>query len=271
MVNRKPVATPMEEPKSRNDRLEVITKQEDDAVGVPYREDIGSMMYLVNGLRLDIAFAVGKLAQFCENAKSKHWVAVKRVFRYTNGTSKMDLCYDGLMIGKLEGNEKIDRNGIFGYTDSDWAGDVADRKSTSGYVFMMAGSGIKWCSKKQTAVALSSCEAEYIAMCMASKEAIWLTRLLTKTETNTDRLKGMIVLADSQSGMKLPANVSINSRNKHIDINYHFVRHVTEDGRVILLYVPKEFMVGDMLNKALGRIKLEKLRHLCGMRIKGEN
>ena len=270
MTDSKPVATPMEEPKSRNERLEVITDFDDDAGDVPYREAIGTLMYLMIGSRPDISFAVGKLARFCESPKWKHWVAVKRVLRYVNGTSKMGLCYDGLVTGKVVGNGQVDRNSVFGYSDSDWAGDHADRKSTSAYVFMMTGAAITWCSKKQTIVALSSCEAEYIAMCMACKEAIWLTRLLSDTQVNTDLSKGMNLLADSQSGIKVSTNESINSRNKHIDITYHFVRHVNEAKKVNLGYIPTDEMVGDMLNKALGRVKFEKLRHLCGMRIKGE-
>ena len=97
---------------------------------------------------------------------------------------------------------------------------------------MMAGSAITWCSKKQTVVALSSCEAEYVAMCMTCKEAIWLKRLLSNTQVHTDLSKGMTVLADSQSGFKLSAIEAVNSRNKHLDITYHFVRQVTEDGQV---------------------------------------
>ena len=143
-------------------------------------------MYLMIGSRSDIAFAVGKLARFCETPKTKHWTAVKRVLRYVNGTSSMGLCYNGLLDGKVIGLETIDRKSVFGYGDSDWAGDHADRKSTSTYVFMMAGSAITWCSKKQTIVALSSCEAEYVAMCMTCKEAIWLKRLLSNTKVNTD-------------------------------------------------------------------------------------
>ena len=135
---------------------------------------------------------------------------------------------------------------------------------------MMAGSAITWCSKKQTVVALSSCEAEYVAMCMTCKEAIWLKRLLSNTQVNTDLSEVMTVLADSQSGIKLSANESINSRNKHIDITYHFVRQVTEDGQVVLGYIPTQEIVADILRKALGRIQFEKLRHLCGLRIKGE-
>ncbi len=271
MSDSKPVPTPMEEPKSSTGRLEVIAEDDEDAVGAPYREAIGSLMYLMIGSRPDIAYSVGKLARFCENPKVKHWVALKRVLRYVRGTSAMGLCYDGLRDGIVEYQDRVNETDVFGYCDSDWAGDVSDRKSTSAYVFMRSGSAISWCSKKQTIVATSSCEAEYISMSSACNEGIWMKRLFSDIPVDTDLSKGITILSDSQSGIKLAENESINRRNKHIDINYHFVRQVTEDGQVVLEYIPTSEMVADMLTKPLGRIQFEKLRHLCGMRIKGES
>ena len=181
-------------------------------------------------------------------------MAIKRVLRYVNGTSKMGLCYDGLK-----------GDGVLGYSDSDWAGDVSDRKSSSAYVFMMCGAAVSWCSRKQSITATSSCEAEYVAMSIACKEAVWLKRLLSDIPVDSDLTKGMKILADSQSAMKLATNESINRRNKHIDISYHFVREVTNNGEVRLGYIPTSEMVADMLNKPLGRVKFEKLRKLCGI------
>ena len=260
MNESKPVATPMEEPNSPDERLELISDNEETATDVPYREAIGSLMYLMIGSRPDIAYAVGKLARFCENPKWKHWIAVKRVLRYVNGTWNMGLCYDGVKGG-----------GVYGYTDSDWAGDVSDRKSTSAYVFMTAGSAISWSSRKQTVVATSSCEAEYVAMSSTCKESAWLKRLLSDIPMGCDLSKGMRILADSQSAMKLASNESINRRNKHIDITFHYVREARENGQVTLHYVPTSEMVADMLTKPLGRIKFEKLRRLSGLTIKGES
>ena len=250
---------PLEETKSIEDRLEWESDQEDHATNMPYREAIGSLMYLMIGSRPDLAFAVGKLARFCENPKLKHWMAIKRVLRYVNGTLKMGLCYGG-----------YSGEPVFGYTDSDWAGDASDRKSTSAYVFMVSGAAVSWCSRKQTITATSSCEAEYVAACMACKEAVWLKRLLCNIPVQTDLSKGMLLLADSQSAMKLASNESINRRNKHIDITYHYVREKTSDGTVNLGYCPTEVMVADMLTKALDRIKFERLRALCGIGVKGE-
>jgi len=259
MSHSKPFATPMEEPKSMEERLEYVSDQDKDAINVPYREAIGSLMYLMIGTRPDIAYSVCKLARFCEIPKWKHWLAVKRVLRYVHGTSNMGLLYD-----LKEGT------GVYGYSDSDWAGDVGDRKSTSAYVFMMSNAAISWCSRKQSIVATSSCEAEYVALSMTCKEAVWLKRLLSDIPIQCDLTKGMRVFTDSQSAMKLGTNESINRRNKHIDITHHYVREVTSNGEVTLLYVPTSEMVADMLNKPLGRVKFEKLRRMCGVCAKGE-
>ena len=148
MTESKPIATLMEEAKSPQDRIEWESEEDEPAVGVPYREAIGSLMYLMVASRPDIAYSVGKLALFCEHPKWKHWLAVKRVIRYVNGASKMGLCYKGLNGGS-----------VVGYSDSDWAGDVCDKKSTSAYGFMMSGAAVNWCSRKKKITATSSCEA----------------------------------------------------------------------------------------------------------------
>ena len=266
----KPAPTPMQEPKSPESRPEVISETDEDADNVPYRQAIGSLMYLMIGSRPDIAYAVCKLSRFCERPKWKHWIAVKRVFRYVNGTAKMGLCFGGRKSEKLEFYDKLNKSDVFGYSDSDHAGDVSDRKSTNGYVFMMAGSAISWASKKQNIVTTSSCEAEYVGLTMACKEAIWVRRLLGDINIKTDLTGGITLLSDSESAMKLANNESINRRNKHIDIAFHFVRHATEDGQVVLGYIPTDEMVADIMTKALGKVKFEKLRRLSGLRIKGE-
>ena len=218
----------------------------------PYREAIGSLMYLMIGTRPDLAFAVGKLAQFCENPDMRHWTAVKRVLRYVCGTKELGIKFDGTK--PLVGH---------GFSDSDWAGDVKDRKSTSAYVFMMAGGPVSWCSRKQTAVATSTCEAEYIALSSACKESIWVNRLLKSLDGLSEN--GKLIFADSASAMKLSKNESINRRNKHIDVTYHFVRDCVAKSQVNLEYIPTSEMVAEMLTKPLGRVKYEYLRDKCGV------
>ncbi len=151
MENSHSVTTPMEKPGN-------ISEDSTPAVNVPYRQAIGSLMYLMIGSPPDLAFAVGKLSQYSENPSQENWTAVKRVFRYINGTKDFGILYNG--------NKPLITEG---FADADWAGCRVTRKSTSGIVFLIAGGVVCWKSKKQSCVATSTCEAEYIACCLAAK------------------------------------------------------------------------------------------------------
>ena len=107
------------------------------------------------------------MARFCTKPTNQHWVAVKRIFRYLKGTQQYGLLYS-----------KSNSNNYVGFSDADWGGDLDDRKSTSGYMFQVGGTFISWRSKKQTCVALSTAEAEYIALASTAQESLWLQQLL---------------------------------------------------------------------------------------------
>ncbi|TJX47833.1 Ty1/Copia family ribonuclease HI, partial [Soehngenia saccharolytica] len=132
-------------------------------VNAPFREAVGALMHLMTATHPDIAYAVGYVSRFMENPQEEHWVAAKRIFRYLQGTKTHGICF--------KPGDKID---FRGYSDADWAGDIESRRSTSGYAFMMNGGCISWRSKKQRTVALSSTEAEYMALSEATQEAVWL-------------------------------------------------------------------------------------------------
>uniref|UniRef100_A0AAV1UAB6 Polyprotein n=1 Tax=Peronospora matthiolae TaxID=2874970 RepID=A0AAV1UAB6_9STRA len=136
-------------------------------VDAPFREAVGALMHLTTATRPDTAFAVGYVLRFMKNPQEEHWVAVKRIFRYLQGTKMHGICY--------KPKAKIE---FRGYSDADWAGDLADRKSTSGYVFMLLGAPVGWGSKKMPSVSLSTSEAEYIALSLAIQEGKWIHRLL---------------------------------------------------------------------------------------------
>lgn len=131
----------------------------------PYQELIGVLLYLVNTVQLGISFSVGKLSRYCSDTKESHWTAAKRIIRYLLGTKTLRIKF------KRGGSE------IVGYSDSDFAGDTDHRNSTTGFAFLFAGGAIGWRSKNQTMVALSTSEAEYIAISAAVREAIWLREL----------------------------------------------------------------------------------------------
>ena len=159
MHNSKLVGTPV------NPDIKLIAGENpDDVFNQPmYQAVVGSLLCLSTKTRPHIAYAVGSVACFCANPTKEHWTAVKRILRYLNGTIKLGLLYRESTSAK-----------IAGYTDADWAGDVGDRKSTSGYMFLLGGAAISWKSNKQTCVALSTAEAEYVALSTAAQEAIWL-------------------------------------------------------------------------------------------------
>ena len=128
---------------------------------------VGSLLYLSTRTRPDITYAVSSVARFTSKPTKQHWTAAKRIFRYLNGTISFRLLYS-----------KDKEKECTGYSDADWAGDLNDRKSTSGFVFKLSGAAISWRSKKQSCVALSTAEAEYIALASAAQESVWLQELL---------------------------------------------------------------------------------------------
>jgi hypothetical protein len=219
MEDCKPMATPM------ITNLKKVTTSDSELVDpMLYRQLIGSLMYLVN-TRPDICFAVNTLSQFMVEPRQEHWVATKHVLRYLRGTMEYGLRYLG------DGEVKLQ-----GYTDSDWAGSATDRKSTSGCCFSLGSTMISWFSRKQTFVALSSAEAEYMAASTASCEAIWLRKLLAGLFDQ--ELDPTVIYCDNQSCIKLSENPVFHDRSKHIEIRYHFIRDKIQKGAVKLQYIP---------------------------------
>ncbi|GBO20433.1 Retrovirus-related Pol polyprotein from transposon TNT 1-94 [Araneus ventricosus] len=162
MTEAKTVVCPMD--------LNIRLKRSDecDTEGVPYRELVGGLLYLATSTRPDIANTVSKLSQFLNYYDNTHWKAAKRVLRYLKKTINFGLIF------------KHTDEPLFGYTDSDWANFFDDRKSYTGFCFILSGSAISWESRKQCTVALSSTEAEYMALSDGTKEAIYLRKLLNE-------------------------------------------------------------------------------------------
>lgn len=152
---------------------------------------------------------------------------------------------------------------LVGYTDSDWAGCVDDRKSMSANVFLIGGSAVAWCSKKQHSVALSSTEAEYISATGATCQAIWLRRILKDLGIVQDH--PTTVYCDSKSAINLSKNPVMNSRSKHIELKYHFIRDMVSQGEVKLEFCGTNEQLTDLLTKAVTREKLVYLRFKIGV------
>ena len=183
-------------------------EEEEDMSRVPYARAVGSLMYAMVCTRPDIAHAVGVLSRFMSKPRKEHWTTVKQFFRFLRGTSDYGLCY--------QGRPGLDRElDIRGFVDVDWARDLDQRRSTSGYVFNLFGGAISWMSKKQSVVALSTTEAEYMAAIHASKEAVWLQRLCLNMGLVQEAIR---IDCDNQSAIFLAKNPAYHSKTKHIDV-----------------------------------------------------
>lgn len=220
-----------------------------------YQSLVGSIMYLMTSTRPDLAFTISSLSKFLAKPTTVHLAAAKRVLRYLKQTKNYGLTYRTL---------DQDQDGqLMGFTDSDWAGDRDDRKSTSGYAFTLQGAAICWKSRKQTVIALSSTEAEYISCSEAAREAIWLQRLFLDLSGSTPDSTPMLLYADNQSAIKLSENPRFHERTKHIDIRYHFLRQAHENGQITVKYLATADMTADILTKSLPRDAHQ--RHTTGM------
>lgn len=218
---------------------------------VPYAEAIGSLMYCAYATRPDITQVLSILSKYNSCPREAHWQAVKRVLRYLRATTDYGLSYS-----------MIDEPEILCYTDSDWAGDQKNRRSTSGMVTFIAGGPISYKSQQQPVVALSSTEAEYIAASIATKELVWLKRFLEELQTSINT-RGKL-LCDNQSALKLMKNPEFHQRSKHIDIRFHFVREKFMEGLFEPIYVPTDLQKADIFTKALSIDKFERLRDSIG-------
>jgi hypothetical protein len=209
-----------------------------------YQSAVGSLIYAMLGTRPDIAYAVASVSRFSSNPTEDHWKAVKRIMRYLRGTLNVGLEYGGRYTEEV----------LEGFTDADWANDKGDRKSIGGYIYLLNGAAISWSSKKQSTIALSSCEAEYTALCNAAKEAVWLRRLLQHFDV-TSASKPTTILADNQSAIALVKNPQFHSRTKHINIQYHYTRDQVERKTLRVDFIPTNDQITDILTKPLGPTK----------------
>jgi hypothetical protein len=215
---------------------------------VPYSNAVGSVMYLMVCSRPDLAFSISVLSRFMSNPGETHWEAMKWLLRYIKGTCDLGIHYRKQSDGVI----------LRGYTDSDYAGDRDNRKSTSAYVYTLCNSCISWKSQLQKIVALSSTEVEYIAATDAIKEGIWLKGLLNEFGF----VKDVVLFSDSQSAIYLSRNPVLHNRSKHVDVKFHFIRDVISQGVVKLKKISTHFNPADVgtkvlpLNKFLDCLKL---------------
>lgn len=206
-----------------------------------YAAQLGSVMYAMTTTRLDIAFAVSSLAQHTKNPGPEHWKALQRIFLYLRSTIDYYVTFGGIEKNQAD---------LAGYTDASYAKDPATRRSTRAFIFTLNGGPICWSSKRQATVALSTAEAEYMAMYQAIREATWIRQLLTELGFYQGN-ESIKVYADNQSAIALGKNPEFHKRSKHIDVQYHYVQEQVQGGRINTPYLPTAKMVADGLTKAL--------------------
>lgn len=216
---------------------------------LPYQSLIGTLMYLAVATRPDISFAVSYLSQFNNCYDSTHFMAAKRVLRYLKGTID-----EGLIYTKKE----VDRSELLkGAADADWGSCHVDRRSYTGYIFTFAGTPVSWEARKQRTIALSTAEAEYMAITEAAKEAIYLKRLLKDLHISDSVVK---IDVDNQAAQKLTKHPVINAKSKHIDIRHHFIREAVANGEVSTDYTPTNENIADFMTKALPGTKMKMIK-----------
>lgn len=150
------------------------------------------------------------------------------------------------------------------YSDSDFAGNVDDRRSTSGNLFKLNGGPIAWCSKRQKCVSLSTCEAEYVAASTAAKVIIWLRRLLQ--DIGCPQTGPTPLYYDNQSAVRLVRNPQFHQRTKHIDVKFHHIRSLQEEGKILVTNIETESQLADILTKGLETGGFQQIRSEAGIR-----
>ena len=203
-----------------------------------YRRMVGTLIYSMTCTRPELAFTVTKLSHHLSCPTSTDWAMLKHVFRYIKQTVAYKLTFT-----------KSTNLRINAFCDADWASSLQDRHSISGYVISLSESGppISWKPKKQSSVALSTCEAEYMALSIACQETVNLTRLLN--ELLPSKLQPAIIKNDNQGALALVKNPVKHIKSKHTDIRYHFVRECFNDNKITLDYVQSDKNVADILTK----------------------
>lgn len=197
-------------------------------------------------------FVVCLLARFMADPREEHMLIAKGVLRYLKGT--LDF---GLFYGRSSSLR------VVGYTDSDYPRDVNDRKNTSWYVFSLNGVAICWSSRKQDIVTLSSTEAEYVAATSSACHCIWLKGMLQELGAMSDEC--ISIMCENSSAIKLSNNPVMHRRMKHIDVRYHYLRNLTNEGSIKLVFCGTNDQVADIMTKPIKLDQYEKLRRLLGV------
>lgn len=217
-----------------------------------YRRIVGSLLYLT-ATRPDLMYSASLLSRFMTNPTRKHMGVARRVLRYVQGTLTYGIEYKREKTATL-----------IGYCDADWAGSEDDSRSTSGYIFSF-GSGIfSWASVKQTSVALSTAEAEYVSASEATAQVIWLRCVLE--DLGESQTEATLLKCDNMSAISMSRNPVFHQKTRHINRKFHFIREALQEGVIDVQYCRSEEQLADILTKALPKEKFNQLRLKLGVK-----
>lgn len=256
---------PVSTPESNHDLSDIQLNKSnivDDNINmkhIPYREAIGALLYASICTRPDIAHAVNQVSQFQINPTIIHWTAVKRIIKYLKTYPDLGLEFKGIK------NNDMNNLQFHCYCDADWAQDKLDRKSIGGYLIRLNNDVISWQVKKQSVVALSSTEAEYMQMTQAAKEIKWFSNLfkeLKEISLSIYYQPTTIMFCDNRSAIELSKNDLYHDRTKHIDLRYHFIRDCIKDNLFTIIHVPTTEQQADIFTKGLQKVLFTKFRNL---------
>ena len=251
MLDSRPISTPID-PATGNTFMPSEDQADKDTI-TWYQSVVGSLMWPAMHTRPDIAYSVGVLSRYCSNPSPLHCKYLQRIMRYLAGT---------LNLGQVF--KRDTENDLTGYSDSDYAGTKDGRRSTGAYTFMLAGGPISHCSKLQPTVAQSTCEAEYMALNEAAKEAIWCARFLVELGFRKENIP-VLLRGDNQGAIALTENPEFHRRSKHIEIKWHWIREVVELRKIEIKFISTKEMVADGFTKPLPHKPFEEFRKMLGM------
>jgi hypothetical protein len=216
-----------------------------------FKQIVGSLMYLTT-TRPDIMFSVSLISRYMSKPTELHLQAAKRILRYLKGTTSYGIFY-----------KKGGETDLLAFTDSDYAGDEEDSKSTSCYVFLLSSGAVSWMSKKQPIVTLSTTEAEFVAAATSACQAVWMRRILKNLSHVQEG--STVIMCDNSSTIKLSKNPIMYGKSKHIRVRFHFLRDLVKDGDIELVHCVTQEQVADLMTKALKLEAFQKLRKKMGM------
>ena len=214
-------------------------QEEEDMRRIPYASVVGSLMYAMLCTRPDICYVVGIVNRYQSNPRMGNWIVVKHILKYLRRTRDYMLLYSGGDLNPI------------GYTDSDFQSNKNSRKSTSRSIFTLGGGAIVWRSIKQSSIANSTMESEYIASCEAAKESVWLKKFYTDLEVVPNMEKPLVLYCDNGGVVANSKEPRSHKRGKHIERKYHLIREIVHKGDVVVMKIASEQNLADPFTNTL--------------------